>query len=72
MKQYTYTTQDYHGIELSAPSLYGLAGLRSLILDRWHYCYDGQLVYRYMDGVMDLYWVRIIHADDNGVSFSRL
>lgn len=72
MKQYTYITQDYQGEELSASSLYGLGGLRSLILHRCRYSYDRQLVYRYIDGVIDTHWVRCVRACADGVSFQRL
>lgn len=72
MKKYIYITESYQGEELSASSLYGLGGLRSLILHRSRYSFDGQLVYRYVDGVIDSHWMRCVRACADGVSFQHL
>lgn len=72
MKKYEYFTESYYGEQLFANSLYGLAGLRSLILNRGRYSFDGQIVYRYKDGEIDTHWMRRVCACADGLTFQRL
>lgn len=72
MKKYLYLTQDFQGTELSADSLYGLSGLRTLVLNRGRYYYDNQLVYRYVNGEIDKKWLRKIRVCPDGISFHRM
>lgn len=72
MKKYMYVTQDFQGTEISAESLYGIAGLRTLIMNKGRYYYDRQMVYRYVGGEIDTKWLRRVQLSKDGIFFSRM
>ena len=72
MSKYVYKVKYFDGGFLSASSLYGLTGLRSLILRNKPYFYNGSLVHRYINGVLDADWARKVQVYTNGVSFQHL
>lgn len=72
MKKYLYVTQDFQGTEISAESLYGIAGLRTFIMNKGRYYYDRQMVYRYVNGEIDTKWLRRVQLDKDGIFFSRM